>query len=74
VKKRWKKKRKKKRRKNKRTRPAAHQWKNAPLHGMAAVYSRRELATFASKDNNNECTFKELLVYMAQLLSRHPLL
>ncbi len=48
---------KKKRRKKKRTRPAAHQWKNAALHGMAAVYSRRELATFSSGTNKHECTF-----------------
>lgn len=48
-----KKRRKKKRRKKKRTWPAAHHWKNAALHGMAAVHYRRELATFTS-DNDNK--------------------
>ncbi len=43
---------KKKRRKKKRTRPAAHHWKSATLHGMAAVYCRHEFATFTSDDDN----------------------
>ncbi len=65
-----KKRRKKKRSEKKRTRPAAHHWKNAALHGMAAVHCRRELATFTSANANNECTLKELLIYVVRLLSQ----
>ncbi len=51
---------------------AARQGKNAALHEKEAVYYRRELATFTSDSDNNDCTFLRLLVCVAQLLSGHP--